>query len=62
MKQNKSANGEIQIGNITIPSLIAHAPIGLAFFDHEHRFVYVNDFLANINGIPEKDHINNTIK
>jgi len=38
-------------------SILAHAPIGLAFFDREHRFVRVNRFLAEMNGVPVEHHL-----
>jgi len=40
-----------------VSSILAHAPIGLAFFDREHRFVRINQFLAEMNGISVEDHL-----
>jgi hypothetical protein len=34
-----------------LDSLLTHAPIGFAFFDRNYRYLRVNDFLAEINGV-----------
>ena len=33
------------------------APIGLCSFDTNLRFVHINDWLAEINGMPVKEHL-----
>ena len=45
-----------------LESLQKNAPIGLAFFDHEHRYIRINESLAEINGIAVKDHVGKTIE
>jgi PAS domain S-box-containing protein len=40
-----------------LDTLIDQAPIGFAFLDAEHRFIRVNDTLADLNGIPADDHV-----
>jgi PAS domain S-box-containing protein len=40
-----------------LDTLIDQAPIGVAFFDREGRFVRVNDALAELNGVPAADSI-----
>ncbi|KPV53534.1 hypothetical protein SE17_09140, partial [Kouleothrix aurantiaca] len=45
-----------------LDSLLDNAPIGLAFFDRDHRYVKINDFLAEINGIPTSAHLHHTIE
>lgn len=42
-------------------ALYSSAPIGLAFFDREYRYLRVNDELAAINGVPAAEHIGRTI-
>ena len=37
------------------------APVGLCFFDAELRYVQINDFLAEINGLPPEEHIGKPI-
>ena len=38
------------------------APIGLAFFDREYRYLRINEELAAINGVPAADHLGRTIR
>lgn len=38
------------------------APIGLCFFDVDLRYVHINDWLANINGLSVEDHIGQTLR
>lgn len=45
-----------------LESLLKNAPVGFAFFDKEHRYIRINDTLAEINGIAAKDHIGRTIE
>jgi len=35
-----------------LDSMLAHAPVGVAFFDNKARFIRINKFLANMNGLP----------
>jgi PAS domain S-box-containing protein len=35
-----------------LDSMLAHAPVGVAFFDSRARFIRINKFLANMNGLP----------
>jgi PAS domain S-box-containing protein len=39
-------------------SLLTHAPIGFAFFDREHRFVRVNEYLSRLDGLAVDAHLN----
>ena len=40
-----------------LDTLLATAPVGLAFLDRELRYVHVNEALAAINGLPAEDHV-----
>src|SRR5688572_17930668 len=40
-----------------LAALVADAPIGIAVFDTELRFVFVNEYLAEINGMSAADHV-----
>jgi len=40
-----------------LDSMLAHAPIGLAFFDHEGRFVRVNQLFATLSGSSIGSHL-----
>jgi PAS domain S-box-containing protein len=44
-----------------LDSLLANAPIGFAFFDRDDRYVRINQFLADINGVPLEQHIGHRI-
>ena len=41
--------------------LYAIAPVGLCYFDTDLRFLYINEWLANINGLPVEAHLGNSI-
>jgi two-component sensor histidine kinase len=43
-------------------ALYASAPIGLAFFSRDHRYLRVNQQLADINGLPIEDHIGQPLR
>ena len=38
-----------------------HAPIGLCCFNTDLQYVYINNWLAAINGIPPEEHLGRTI-
>jgi PAS domain S-box-containing protein len=40
-----------------LDSMLDHAPIGLAFFDSKGRFIRMNQFLADMNGLSVGKHI-----
>ena len=40
-----------------LDSMLAHAPIGIAFFDSHGRFIRMNEFLAMMNGVSIGNHI-----
>ncbi len=42
-------------------TLLESAPVGLAFFDENLRFVLVNDALARMNGLAPDDHLGKTV-
>jgi PAS domain S-box-containing protein len=44
-----------------LDSMLANAPIGLAFFDRRSRFVRVNRIFADITGIPLSRHLGRTL-
>jgi len=47
--------------SVLLSSVLATAPVGLGFLDHELRFVRVNEALANGNGASREDHIGRRI-
>ena len=44
-----------------LDSMLANAPIGLAFFDRKHRFVRVNRIFAESTGMPLSRHLGRTL-
>ncbi len=42
--------------------MFAQAPIGLCCFDGTLRFVFINDYLAAINGISVEDHLGRSVR
>lgn len=45
-----------------LETILSSAPVGIAFFDMDLRFVRVNGALAEINGRPVADHIGRSLK
>jgi PAS domain S-box-containing protein len=44
-----------------LEAIYSSAPVGLAMFDKDLRFVRVNRFLAEINGLPPEEHVGHTL-
>jgi len=44
-----------------LDTLFSEAPVGLAYFDRELRYVRVNAALAEINGLPAEAHVGRTV-
>jgi PAS domain S-box-containing protein len=44
-----------------VERLYAIAPVGLCYLDTDLRFVYINEWLARLNGLPVKAHLGKTI-
>jgi PAS domain-containing protein len=42
--------------------MFAEAPIGLCCFDTNLRFVFINNFLAELNGISVEEHLGRSIR
>ncbi|MCA1940366.1 MAG: PAS domain-containing sensor histidine kinase, partial [Caenispirillum bisanense] len=55
-----SAEHRRKMAEAQLEALFANAPAGFSFFDRDLRFVRVNPWLADINGIPVADHIGRT--
>jgi PAS domain S-box-containing protein len=46
----------------TLDAMLAHVPIGYAFFDREHRYVRLNESVARISGLPVHAYTGRTIR
>ncbi len=49
-------------GLLDLEALFEQAPLGMAVFDAEGRFVRINHVLADINGLPVDDHIGRSLR
>ncbi len=45
-----------------LDSMLTGAPIGFGFYDHEYRYVRVNEHLAKMHGVPLADHIGRRLR
>jgi PAS domain S-box-containing protein len=53
---------ELRRAVLHLESLFEQAPLGMAVFDTEGRFLRVNGLLADINGLAPGDHIGKTLR
>lgn len=58
----KQAELERQRSEAILQAFIAASPIALALFDRDLRFLYANDALARLNGLPLRDHWGRTLE
>ena len=56
------AQQALQQRTAELASLYESAPIGLAFFDREYRYLRINSELATANGLPAEQHIGRTAR
>ncbi|OWY66439.1 hypothetical protein B7486_36570 [cyanobacterium TDX16] len=61
-RQLKQAMQQQEATLALIDTWLASSPVGLAFLDTNLRYIHVNQALANINGIPLKDHFNRSVR
>ena len=59
--ERKASEQRLQLRTAELETLLTSAPLGLAYFDRQHRYVRVNDELAEINGIAAADHIGRSV-
>nr|WP_256434382.1 PAS domain-containing protein [Myxococcus sp. CA033] len=45
-----------------LETMVAGAPVGLAFVDLELRFIHINDALAEMNGLPREAHLGRKVR
>ena len=45
-----------------IEQIYRYSPVGLCFMDSDHRFVRINEHMAEINGLPVSAHIGRTLR
>jgi len=59
--EQKQAEFALRKSETVLNAFIASSPIGMAFFDHDLRYVYANEALATMNGVPLSHHLGCTL-
>jgi signal transduction histidine kinase len=44
-----------------LDSMLAHAPVGFAFFDREYHYIRVNRFLSDLSDVPVQEYLGHSI-
>jgi PAS domain S-box-containing protein len=60
--ERKKIETELRARTQQLESLLTSAPLGVAFFDRSHRYLRINDTLADINGLPVASHLGRTLE
>ncbi len=53
---------QLQNSENRLPSFLNNSPVGIAIWDREFRYVYINEILQKINGPSLKEHLGKTIE
>jgi PAS domain S-box-containing protein len=61
IRDRRRAEEQLAQSVAQLNSLLTHAPIGFAFFDREHKFVRVNEYLSRLDGVSADAHLNSKI-
>ena len=61
MAEARAAEGELHEAYGLLDAIFERAPVGLALYDRELRYVRINDRMAEINGVPPAEHIGRTV-
>jgi PAS domain S-box-containing protein len=57
----QAARAEAETARKRLTTVFETSPIGIAFLDHEQRFVSINEALAEINGLSREQHLGRSI-
>jgi two-component system CheB/CheR fusion protein len=60
-ERSREAESEIDEAGELLNTVLDQAPIGIALFDRELRFIRLNDALARIDGLPAEAHLGKTV-
>ncbi|HYL06033.1 MAG TPA: ATP-binding protein, partial [Thermoanaerobaculia bacterium] len=60
-ESSREVDSEREEANRLLDTVLDQAPLGLALFDREIRFIRVNDALARIDGVPSAAHLGRTV-
>ncbi|MEH1767075.1 MAG: PAS domain S-box protein [Nostoc sp.] len=59
--ERKTLEQELALREARLNAFFSSAPVGMNILDKQLRFVQINQLLAEINGVPQQDHIGQTI-
>lgn len=59
--ERKTLEQELALREARLNAFFSSAPVGMNIVDNQLRFVQINQLLAEINGLPQQDHIGKTI-
>ncbi|MFN6487834.1 MULTISPECIES: PAS domain S-box protein [unclassified Nostoc] len=59
--ERKTLEQELALREARLNAFFSSAPVGMNIVDNQLRFVQINQLLAEINGLPQPDHIGKTI-
>ncbi|MEH2416090.1 PAS domain S-box protein [Nostoc sp.] len=59
--ERKTLEQELALREARLNAFFSSAPVGMNIVDNQLRFVQINQLLAEINGLPQQDHIGQTI-
>ncbi|MEH2064356.1 MAG: PAS domain S-box protein [Nostoc sp.] len=59
--ERKTLEQELAIREARLNAFFSSAPVGMTIIDTQLRYVQINQLLAEINGLPQQDHIGKTI-
>jgi PAS domain S-box-containing protein len=57
MTERRKSQRDLQQRTAELETLLDAAPVGIAFFDREHRYLRINAELAETNGRPVEEHL-----
>ena len=60
-ERSREVDRELEEANGLLNTVLDQAPIGVALFDRELRYIRVNDALARIDGVSIADHLGKTV-
>ena len=60
--ERKTLERELALREARLNAFFASSPVGLKILDDQLRFVQINEPLAEINGLPARDHIGKTLR
>jgi PAS domain S-box-containing protein len=62
MTDRRRTEVELRQAHRILDSMLTAAPVGLAYLDRELRFVRVNPWLAQLNGLPPHEHVGKHVR